>query len=175
MLSIKGNLWLLCLKKPHPLFMSKKNGSCDWESVCLAWKKCFCGRCFTFEWCQRAKMLSYIGCKKPQAWWSWNNSVETLWGKGRISPPSQGKQGFLHNAGLLLGGEKKPSAGNVSSCMNVHHEGCEHSRGCWYPGAMARAWCHRRHYWAESTSALHIWCWACLPALGHCAISVSMH
>lgn len=28
---------------------------------------------------------------------------------------------------------------------------------------------------AESTSGLHIWCWACLPALGHCAISVSMH
>lgn len=67
---------------------------------------------------------------KTTGWWSWNNSIETLWGKGRISPPFSRQVGFLDKAGLFWGG-KNPGQG-----MYV----AQGLRAC--PGALV-PWCHR--------------------------------
>lgn len=109
MLSLKGNLQLLCLKKPHPLFMFKRNGSSYWETVCLARKKCLCGRCFTFEWRQRAKMWSCIGSNDHRLMELEKFSWKPL-GKGEDFPSLARQVGYLEKAKLFLGGKNAGQA-----------------------------------------------------------------
>lgn len=175
MRSIKWNLQFLCLQKPHPLFMSKKNVSCYWESVCLAWKTCFFGRCFTFEWRQRAKMLSYIGRKDHKLvkleQLNWNPLGE----REGFPLPLEASGAFWIRLVSFFGG-KNPGQVMFEAHIYVCCEGCEHGQGTGTEGSrlesgaivglMAQA---------ESTSGLHIWCCARLSACRHCAISASMH
>lgn len=74
-------------------------------------------------------------------WCSWKNSAESLWGKGRISPPCLGKWVIWLRPSSFWVGKIR-----VRQCP-----------GLGYPGAIALA---------EGTSGLHIWGCAHLPTCG---------
>lgn len=92
MLSLKGNLQLLCLRKPHPLFMFERNGSSYWESVCLARKKMFVWEMFYIWVTPESQNVKLYWQQWPQARVAGKIQLKAFGERGGFPlPPSPGK------------------------------------------------------------------------------------